>query len=399
MPQKKLRIGCILGIFLGAMWVSWYEQLVSSINWKTTDTGTAYHRFDEVLWILQNLYYDQDKIQTGVMIQNAVKAYVDALNDPYTVYMDAETNSWFQEDLKGESDFEGIGAVISKKDYYILVEEVIKESPAFKAGIMPLDRIVIIGTGSVKDLTVKEAVSQIRWPKWTKILLTIERIKKDGSKELIQQEVTRDKLSVPSVTSRIISTGNKQMWYINISVIGEETENLLKAQIQSLKANKINGIILDLRGNWWGFLPIAVEIASHFIPKNKLVVTAKYKKMGEETFYSKGYSDLENIPTVVLMDEMTASAWEIIALALQEQIWTKLIGTQSFGKGSIQTMDDFKDGDSLKYTIGKRYSPSGKNIDKVGITPDVPETLDIESYKKSGKDSQLDKATEILQNL
>ncbi|MEI6425951.1 MAG: S41 family peptidase [Candidatus Absconditabacteria bacterium] len=355
-------------------------------------------RINEITRILEDNYYETGNINTGKMQDSALKSYVDGLDDPYTVYLDSSTNSGFQETIKGQQDFEGIGAVVSKKDYYVLVEELIKGSPAFKAGLFPLDRIVMIGTGSVKDLTINEAVSRIRGPKGSTVTLMIERMHKDGSKELIKKEVTRDKLSIPSVTSKIIERNGKSFAHITISIIGEETENILKQEIASIKKNHIDGVIVDLRGNGGGLLPISVEIASHFIPKDKLVVSSKYKQLGEENFYSDGFGDLENIPTVVLVDEMSASASEIIALALQEQIGAKIIGKKTFGKGTIQTMFEFSNGTSLKYTIGKRYSPSGKNINKTGILPDIAVDFDVESYRKNGKDSQLEKAISTLEN-
>lgn len=359
-----------------------------------TQPKQSYQRFEEVLDTLQTLYYDQEKINTGKMIENAIKAYVDWLEDPYTSYLDSETNSGFQEDLKWEANFEGIGAVISKKDYYVLIEEVIKDSPAFKAELLPLDRIVIIGTGETKNLSINEAVKQIRWPKGSTVSLRIERIHKDQTKDIIEKNVIRDAISIPSVTSKII-TGEKNIWYVEISVIGEETENLFKKELLTFKNNQLKGIIIDLRGNGGGFLPIAVEVASHFVPKNKLIVSSKYKELWEEEYYSRWYEN-NNIPVVVLIDGYTASAWEIIALALQEQIGAKIIWTQSFGKGSIQTMEDFDDWASLKYTIGKRYSPSGKNIDNVGITPDIIIEFDSKKYKEKNIDNQLEKAKEIL---
>lgn len=379
----------ILGILI---WFFWYQEFSKTpvIN------NQNYERFWEVLTTLQNLYYDQEKINTWEMIENAIKAYVDALEDPYTSYLDAETNSGFQEELKWESNFEGIWAVISKKDYYVLVEEVIKDSPAFKAGVQPLDRIVFIGSGETKNLSINEAVKQIRWPKWSIVSILIERVNKDETKELLEKKVTRNTISVPSVTSKIL-TWEKNIGYLEISVIGEETENLLKKELLSFKNQKIQGIIIDLRGNGGWFLPIAVEIASHFVPKKKLIVSSKYKQLWEEEFYSRGYESL-NVPVVVLIDGFTASAGEIIALALQEQIGSKLIGTQTFWKGSIQTMEDFDDWASLKYTIGKRYSPSGKNIDKIGITPDIVLEFDSEAYKNN-IDNQLEKAKETLLNM
>ncbi len=359
--------------------------------------GKTYERFDTVYGILQSAYFDVDKLNTGKMLNNAIKAYVDAIDDPYTVYLDSEQNSGFQEELKWSSEFEGIGAVISKKDYYIQIDEIIKGSPAFNAGLRILDRIVMINTWSTKALDVNQAVEQIRGPKWTKVKLTIERIYKDGTKEVIEKEITRDKLVIPSVNGKVITWANGlSIGYINISIIGEETENLLKKTLSEFKDKKVKGIILDLRGNGWGLLPVSVQVASHFIPKGKLVVSTKYTTFEDEKLLSEGYEDYQDLPMVVLVDGLTASAWEIIALALQEQIGAQLVGTQTFGKWSIQTMDEFNDGASLKYTVGKRYTPNGENIDTTWATPDVIVEFDSDKYLDTAIDTQLEKAKEVL---
>lgn len=356
-----------------------------------------YERFDTIYNVLESSYYNVDKLNTGKMLSSALKAYVDAIDDPYTIYMDSETNSWFQEELKWSSDFEGIGAVISKKDYYIQIDEIIKGSPAFIAGLKMLDRIVLINTWSTKDLDVNQAVNLIRGPKGTKINLTIERTDKEGKKEVIEKEITRDKLIIPSVNGKILTWENNEIFgYINISIIGEETENLLKKTLNDLKSEHINGIILDLRGNWWGLLPVSVQIASHFIPKGKLVVSARYTTFEDEKLFSEWYSDYQNLPMVVLVDWLTASAGEIIALALQEQVGAQLVGTKTFGKWSIQTMDEFDDGASLKYTVGKRYTPNWENIDLTWATPDIIIEFDPEAYINSGIDTQLEKAKNLL---
>ena len=378
------------------------DGLISSIknvvNAKDLGLGNQkYERFDTVYSVLQSAYYNVDKINTGKMINSALKAYVDAIDDPYTIYMDSEQNSWFQEELKGSSNLEGIGAVISKKDYYIQIDEVIKGSPAFIAWLRMLDRIVMINTWATKWLDVNQAVGQIRGLKWTKVKLTIERIAKDGNKEIIQKDITRDKLVIPSVNGKIITWANNiALWYINISIIGEETENLLKNTLTELKSQKIKGIILDLRGNGWWLLPISVQIASHFIPKGKLVVSTKYTTFEDEKLLSEWYVDYQNLPMVVLVDWLTASAGEIIALALREQIGAQLIGTQTFGKWSIQTMDEFPDGASLKYTVGKRYTPNGENIDITWAAPDVLVEFDPDAYTRNMIDTQLEKAKEVL---
>lgn len=359
-----------------------------------------YERFDAIYSILQNAYYNVDKLNTGKMLNSSLKAYVDAIDDPYTIYMDNEQNSGFQEELKWSSDFEGIGAVISKKDYYIQIDEIIKWSPAFIAGLQMLDRIVMINTWVTKNLDVQQAVNLIRGPKWTKVKVTIERVAKDGNKEIIEKDITRDKLIIPSVNGKIMTwASGLTLWYINISIIGEETETLLKNTLSDLKSKKVQGIILDLRGNGWWLLPISVQIASHFIPKGKLVVTTKYTTFEDEKLLSEWYAGYQNIPMVVLVDGLTASAGEIIALALKEQIGAQLIWTQTFGKWSIQTMDEFDDGASLKYTVGKWYTPNGENIDKTWATPDVIVEFDSDKYINDTIDTQLEKAKQVLSTM
>ncbi len=423
MKKSKVLILFILGILLGWFWRQLVHEwntlhqpliqegklnldgLVASIKNVVNAkdlwiSDPSYQRFGEINTILESNYYDKEKIQTGKMLDNALKAYVDAIEDPYTIYMDNSTNSGFQEELKWSSEFDGIWAVISKKDYYIQIDEIIKWSPAFNAWLSMLDRIVLIGTWLTKNMDVNEAVKEIRGPKWTTVKLTIERVAKDGSKQVIQKEITRDKLTVPSVNGKIITWANgQQIGYINISIIGEETENLLKQTLTTFEQQHIQGMILDLRGNWWGLLPVAVEISSHFIPKDMLVVSAKYTTFQDEKMLSQGYQDYQKIPMIVLVDGLTASAWEIIALALQQDIWAQLVGTQTFGKWSIQTMDEFPDGSSIKYTVGKRYAPSGINIDKKWITPDVIVAFDAEKYIKTTIDNQLEKAKQVLETL
>ena len=373
------------------------QSIGDVIHHRSSSEGLSYDRFDSIYQLLSTSYYDHSKLATGVMLNSALKAFVDAVDDPYTVYLDTDQSSWFHEELKGQSDFEGIGAVVTKKSDYVLIEEIVKSSPAYAAGLMPLDRILMINTWSVKDLSIDEAVSAIRWPKGTQVLLTLERIQKDGKKEILEKKVTRDKVLVPSLTSEILTgKNNKKIAYITISVIGEETEHLMQAAVTQLKQTPLAWVIVDLRGNGGWLLQIANEIVSHFLPKGTPVVEAKYTTFPDESFVSQWYDELDKLPVVVLMDGMTASAGEIIALALKEKDGATLLGTQTFGKWSIQTMDEFADGSSLKYTIGKWFSPSGRSIDKVGINPDIVLPFDADQYNQSHIDVQLEKAKSLL---
>ena len=412
----------LLWILIGGIIMKfWPTNLVDKINqyaMMPEDNSVDYYqdkyeRFEMVDHVLNDWYYNYENIDQKHMMQEALKSYVDGIEDPYTVYMDADQNSGFVWSLEWEEEFEGIWAVVTKKDYYVLIEEILKWSPAFNAWIKALDRVVKIDSGYVENESLDESVTRMRWPTWTKVNITIERystkmnswslVEETNWKEIIEIEVTREKISVPSVTSEIIEISDKwntdelkKIWYIEMFIIWEETENLFKHEIKSLKAAWVEWIILDLRWNGGGLMPIAVEISSHFIEKWKLIVSAKYKWYEDESYYSKWFWEFEDMDIVVLIDWMTASAWEIIAMALHEQAWAKLVWTTTFGKWTIQTLDEFSDGDSLKYTIWKWFPPSEKNIDKVGVDPDVIVEFDIENYIDSDYDNQLEEAKSML---
>lgn len=374
------------------------ENISNSIrNKNLTLTKDRYSRFEEIFTVLERNYYYQENIDEEAMIRAAIKSLVGAIDDPYTVYLDNQEYANFQRDLRGSSDLEGIGAVVAKRDYYILIEEIIKESPAFQAGLRPLDRILAVDGESTQNETVGEAVMRIRWPKGSQVVLTIERVNAiDDTKEIFDVTVTRDTISIPSVSSEVQTVDGKSIGIITISMIGEETESLLKREIVTTTAQNIEWIIVDLRGNGGGILPIAVQIASHFLPKDTLVTIARYQWYPEERFYSLGYNEFWNMPVVILIDHMTASAWEIIALALREQIGATLIGTQTFGKWSIQTLHEFSDRDSLKYTIGRRYSPNNISIDQEGILPDIVIEFNADMYIEQRFDNQLEEAKKVI---
>jgi len=193
----------------------------------------------------------------------------------------------------------------------------------------------------------------------------------------------------------MIDYQGKKLGYIELSLISDNTTKLLLQEINALYAEGMEGILLDLRGNSGGFLEEAVKILGHFVPQGELVVKSAYYAFDSVEHYSKGRGELAEVPMVILVDLLTASAGEIIALTLQER-GVSVVGTQTFGKGSIQTYEEFPDGSNIKYTIGKRFSPRGVNIDGVGMTPNEIVERDQDAYANSGIDKQLEKAEELL---
>ena len=358
-----------------------------------------YKRFEEIQQVLNQEYVDQKLLLSGEksMLDSAVKAYVDGLGDPYTSYLDAVEFSGLQHELEWEGQIEGIWAVVGKKEYYIQIEEVIKGSPAFKAGLLPLDRIIMIGTGETKNLTTYEAVSLIRGKKWTKVKFGIERPQNSWENQYLVIEVERDTIDVPSVRSKILTHNNQKIWYIEISIFWEQTNKLLTRAISDSINENVSGIVLDLRGNGGGLLPVAVDLAGHFLEPWTLVVKTDFYTYQKADYRTKGFGELKGFPIIVLIDKMSASASEILALALREQgSNVQILGTSSFWKGTIQTLKDFDDQTSLKYTVGKRFWPQWTSIDKIGITPDIEVAFDMTGYIEKKIDNQLEKALEVL---
>ena len=358
-----------------------------------------YERFEEIQQVLNQEYVDQKLLLSGEksMLDSAVKAYVDGLGDPYTTYLDAVEFSGLQHELEWEGQIEGIWAVVGKKEYYIQIEEVIKGSPAFRAGLLPLDRIIMIGTGETKNLTTYEAVSLIRGEKWTKVKFGIERPQNSWENQYLVIEVERDTIDVPSVRSKILTHNNQKIWYIEISIFWEQTNKLLTRAISDSVNENVSGIVLDLRGNGGGLLPVAVDLAGHFLEPWTLVAKTDFYTYQKVDYRTKGFGELKEFPIVVLIDKMSASASEILALALREQgPNVQILGTPSFWKGTIQTLKDFDDQTSLKYTVGKRFWPQWTSIDKIGITPDIEVAFDMTGYIEKKIDNQLEKALEVL---
>ncbi len=359
-------------------------------------SNNQYKKFDEIYRILKKWYRSWNMVNSWNMRLSALKSFVSAIGDPFTVYMDAKEEKELKDALKWSSDFEWIWAYISKRDDWIRIEEVIKDSPAYKAWLKMLDTIIQVNWESTLNMSLWEAVKKIRWPKWTKVELTILRKTKDWKREILKKVVTRDKVKILSVKWKMLTW---DIWYIAISSVWQTTADLLAKQWKELIKKWMKKLILDLRWNWWWMLDVAEEILSYFIPKWKIIIKAKYRNYPEQDFRSKWYWLFEKMPVVVLVDWMTASAWEIIAMALVELKHAKLVWTRTFGKWTIQTIYPFDDWSALKYTIGKRYSPNWENINWTWFFTWKEIKFDFTWYQKNKIDNQLEYAKKYLLNL
>lgn len=315
----------------------------------------------------------------------AVEGLVRAAGDPYTAFSDPEETKQFKETLKGS--FSGIGAEMGVEGGLIVVIAPLEGSPAEKAGVKAGDIVVAIDDKNLaEDTSLDDAVRMIRGPKGTQVKLTVIHAESREKSDII---ITRDDIEVQSVKSEV----RDGIAHISISSFNGDTSSKFTKAAKDAKRAGVRGIILDVRGNPGGYLDTAVDIASEFLPPNATVVIEKGKT--ETTHHAKRTGSLRGIPHVVLMDQSSASASEILAGALQDNLGTELIGEKSFGKGSVQDVIDLSDGSSIRVTIAKWFTPKGTSIADEGITP----TISVEDNEDTKEDEQLMRAMEELKKL
>lgn len=340
------------------------------------------------IWDLINKNYYTKNIPETQLFYGSLAGIVSSLNDPYSVFMTPQDATNFQHDLSG--NFEGIGAEIAIKNNILVVVSPLSDSPALKAGLKPKDLILKINGTSTENMRVDTAVNLIRGPKGTNVTLTVFRDGFTVAKDIV---ITRETINVKSVSLEYKGVSNN-IAYIKIRQFNDDTTPLLDSAISDLLSKNTKGIILDLRNNPGGYLSTAVDVSSEWIDGQ--VVVSEKDRNGNETNHSGDRpARLANIPTIILVDGGSASASEIVAGALQDYGKAKLVGMQTFGKGSVQDLNDLPDGSTVKLTIAKWFTPKGRTIDQTGITPDVKVELTEADFNKN-LDPQLDKALELL---
>lgn len=365
------------------------------------DVADKLHKV-EVAYDLISEKFFQD-VNKGELVEGAIQGMLKTLNDPYSVYMNAETASQFNDAL--DSSFEGIGAEVTMMDGKLVIVAPFKNSPAEEAGLKPNDRIVKIDGSSIDGLDLYEATLKIRGKKGTEVKLELLR---EGVSEPIEVSVKRDEIPVETVHSDVKKVNGTKTGYIQITTFSENTAADFKKQLAELEKDKVKGLVIDVRGNPGGLLSSVEQILQEFVTGKKPYIQIQ-ERNGE---VMKSFSDKKEkkaYPVVVLIDEGSASASEILAGALKETEGYPLIGTKSFGKGTVQQAVPMGDGSNIKLTMYRWLTPNGNWIHKKGIRPDVAvkqpayyyaHPLQIENpLKPEMNNEQVKNAQEMLKGL
>lgn len=336
-----------------------YVQTRAVIS-QAQSTTASMQKIQAVYSTIEDNYYKPVSAQK--VTNGAIKGMISSLNDPFSEYLDKTDATSLNNQIS--SSFSGIGAEVQKSGQYIKIISPIKGIPAKKAGLQPGDLIIAVNDKSIAGKSVTEAVSLMRGKIGTKVTLTLKRNNKD-----FKQTLTREKIPVNTVNSRVI---NKKIGYIQITSVSERTASELKTALKNLDKKGVKSYVLDVRDNPGGLMDQALKMSSMFLKNGKVIMRVQAKTGQQQVYkagkkYDGGYKVTK--PVAVLMNGGSASAAEIFAGALHQSANAPLIGTQSYGKGTVQTVSDFKDKSEMKITIAKWLTPNGSWINKKGLTP------------------------------
>jgi carboxyl-terminal processing protease len=369
---------------------------------KGVDPAATYEHlklFTDVLAIIQNQYVDETEPRE--VIYGAVRGMLRAL-DPHSSFLDPESYREMQVETSGA--FGGLGIEITVRDDQLTVVAPIEGTPAWRAGVKPGDKIIKIEGIATKDMSLTDAVKRMRGPKGTKVTITILR---EDHKELIDVSVTREIIQVQSVKTEEIEPG---LGYLRVRQFQERTARDLEAGIEKLeKTGRLAGLVLDLRNNPGGLLSSAVEVSEKFFADGKLVVYTEGRVRNQNMrFVAHAKHAITDVPLVVLVNHGSASASEIVAGAIQDHGRGVVLGQQTFGKGSVQTIIPLPDGSGLRLTTAKYFTPKGRLIHGKGIEPDIiveppkedpaakPPATPLSEAEQVKRDMQLQRALDIL---
>jgi carboxyl-terminal processing protease len=389
---------------IGSLLVVLTLSLGGSVASKGTDGGATYEQlrlFTEVLSIVQNQYVDE--VAPKDLIYNAIKGTLRGL-DPHSSFLDPDSYREMQVETSGS--FGGLGIEITLRDDVLTVVAPIEGTPAYRAGLQPGDKIVKIDGLVTKDMQLPDAVKKMRGKPGSKVTISIVR---EGWTEAHDFEIQREQIRVHSVRSQDLGSG---IGYIKLRQFQEQTAHDLDAALEKFSKGEFKGLILDLRNNPGGLLTSAVEVSEKFVDDGKLVVYTEGRVRNQNMRFSAHAKHAYNaLPMVVLVNQGSASASEIVAGALQDYGRAIVVGTQTFGKGSVQTIIPLSDGSGLRLTTAKYFTPKGRSIHGKGITPDIvvelpkepatspkekPPAPSLDPMEDLKKDVQLQRGLDVL---
>jgi len=403
-----LMLGLLVGCFiLGAKSNFYDSQPLKVVNIEDEEIGEVVDLkpFWETWKILDKKFVtdkeDPQEVTTQDRVWGAIQGLTSSLGDPYTVFLPPSESEMFEDDIEG--NFEGVGMEIGIKDNQLIVVAPLKDTPAEKAGMQPKDKILEIDGKSTKNMDTTDAVKLIRGEKGSKVILLISREEQEDPFEI---SIIRDVINVPTIETETKKGAEIKdgVFIIRLYSFTAVSPNLFREALRKfIQEGGTNKLIIDLRGNPGGYLESATEIASYFLPVGKIVVTEDYGgREANKIHRSKGYDVFnENLKMVILVNGGSASASEILAGALREHNKATLVGTKTFGKGSVQELIKITPETSLKVTVARWLTPEGNSFSHEGIEPDVVVEITEEDidYIKEGGDPQLDKAIEILKEI
>ena len=353
---------------------------------NSTTTAADFSTFWQTWKTINDNYLKDGEVADQKRVYGAIRGLVASLGDPHSMYLEPSDSQKFQEDIQGE--FGGIGAEIGIKRNQLVVVAPLKDTPASRAGLLAGDKILKISSTSTEGLTVEEAVKLIRGPLNTEVVLNVYRDDWEVPRDF---KLLRAKISAPTVDLKM----EENIAHLQLYSFNANANRLFYEALITALQNNAQGMVLDLRNDPGGYLEVAVDIAGWFLPKGALVVSETQKNALPQEFRSNGSGALSTFPVVILINGGSASASEILAGALRVQRGIKLIGEQSYGKGTVQQLFPLKDDSSVKLTVAQWVLPDGAILEGNGLKPDM-EIKITEDDIKNKKDPQLEKAVEVL---
>ncbi|MDD4364800.1 MAG: S41 family peptidase [Synergistales bacterium] len=388
---RDIVIGILIGLTLSGGILVFRTGLVEGFDLRVAPFG------NQGLWlmkqaraILETYHVDADKQQDveDKLVHGALRGMVSAWDDPYTRYVDPDQMK--QEEIEMQGEYGGLGIYIGKKDGRTMIISPIEGTPADRVGLKPMDEIVKVNDEVIVGMDQNEVVKMLRGAPGTAVTIWIRR---EGADELLQFDIVRENIQIHSVRHEVL----QERWgYIRLIQFNQKTTEELVAALDDVIGQGVEGLILDVRNNPGGLLNVAVDVADLFLDGGLVVGMKGRVERSNDTLYARSGVKTE-LPLVVLINEGSASASEIVAGALRDRSDVPLIGKKSFGKGSVQTLFNLPDGSGIYVTIARYHTPKGVNIDHNGLEPDLE--VEGEMVKEHEKDLQLQRALEELHHI